>query len=64
MFTNKILGRIGEVWPRRRVTKDIVPPRYIDPIAGCKQWLKDDTKWILKDDKAYMKTNKKARRTK
>ena len=64
MFTNRILDRIGEAWPRCRVTKGIVPPRYINPIAGYKQWLEDDTKWILKDDKAYMKTSKKARRTK
>ena len=32
VFTNRILGRISEVWPRRRVTKDIVPPKYIYPM--------------------------------
>ena len=44
--------------------KDIVPPKYIYPIARYKQWLEDDMKWILKDEKAYMKTSKKIRRTK
>ena len=63
MFTNKILGRISEAWPHRRVTKDIVPPKYIYPTASYKQWLEDDMKWILKDEKAYMRTSKKARRT-
>ena len=29
VFTNRILGRICEAWPRRRVTKGIAPPRYI-----------------------------------
>ena len=63
LFTNRILGRISEAWPRRRVTKDIVPPKYIYPTTSYKQWLKDDMKWILKDDKAHMKTSKKIRRT-
>ena len=63
VFTNRILGRIYEAWPRRRVTKGIVPPRYIYPTAGYKQWLEDDMKWILKDEKAYMKTSKKAKGT-
>ena len=63
VFTNRILGRISEAWPRHRVIKGIIPPRYIYPTAGYKQWLEDDMKWILKDKKAYMKTSKKARRT-
>ena len=63
VFTNKILGWISEVWPRHRVTKDIVPPKYIYPTASYKQWLKDDMKWILRDEKAHMKTSKKIRRT-
>ena len=62
LFTNRILGRISEAWPRRRVTKDIVSPKYIYPTTSYKQWLKDDMKWILKDDKAHMKTSKKIRR--
>ena len=44
--------------------KDIVPPKYIYPTTRYKQWLEDDMKWILKDEKAYMKTSKKIRRTK
>ena len=36
VFTNRILGRISEAWPRRRVTKDIAPPKYIYPIASYK----------------------------
>ena len=63
VFTDRILGRISEAWPRRRVTKDIVPPKYIYPIARYKQWLEDNMKWILKDEKTYMKSSKKARRT-
>ena len=63
VFTNKILGRINEAWPRHRVTKDIVAPRYIYSIVRYKQWLEDDMKWILKDEKVYMKTSKKAKRT-
>ena len=63
VFTNKILGRISEVWPRRRVTKDIILPKYIYLTTGYKQWLEDDMKCILRDEKAYMKTSKKARRT-
>ena len=63
VFTNKILGWISEVWPRHRVTKDIVPPKYIYPTTGYKQWLEDDMKWILRNEKAYMKTSKKAKRT-
>ena len=43
--------------------KDIVPPKYIYPTARYKQWLEDDMKWILKDEKAYMKTSKKIRIT-
>ena len=63
VFTNRILGRLCEAWPRHRVIRGIAPPRYIYPIARYKQWLKDDMKWILRDEKAYMKTSKKARRT-
>ena len=44
------------------MTKDIVPPKYIYPIASYKQWLEDDMKWILRDEKPYMRTSKKARR--
>ena len=36
VFTNKILGRISEVWPRRRVTKDIVLHKYIYPTTSYK----------------------------
>ena len=64
VFTNRILGKINEAWPHRRVTKGIVPPRYIYPTTGYKQWLDDDMKWIMRDEKAYMKTSKKVRRTK
>ena len=63
VFTNRIFCRISEAWPRHRVTKGIVPPRYIYPTAGYKQWLEDNMKWILEDEKAYMKTSKEARRT-
>ena len=63
VFTNRILGRIIEAWPHRRVTKDIIPPKHIYPTASYKQWLKDDMKWISKDEKAHMKTSKKIRRT-
>ena len=63
VFTNRILGRISEAWSCRRVTKGIVPPRHIYPSIGYKQWLEDDMKWILRDEKAYMKTSKKARST-
>ena len=42
VFTNRILGRISEAWPRRRVTKGIVLPQYIYPTARYKQWLKED----------------------
>ena len=63
VFTNKILGRISEDWPHRKVTKDIDPPKYIYPTASYKQWLVDDMKWILKDEKAHMKTSKKIRTT-
>ena len=63
VFTNRILGRINEAWPRHRVTKGIVPPRYIYLTVGYKQWLEDDMKWILRDEKAYIKTSNKARRT-
>ena len=62
VFTNRILGRISEAWPHCRVTKGITPPRYIYPTARYKQWLEDDMKWIPRDEKAYMKTSKKARR--
>ena len=62
VFTNRILGRISEAWPRCRATKDIIPPKYIYPTTSYKQWLKDDMKWILKDEKAHMKTSKKIRR--
>ena len=62
VFTNRILGRISEAWPCCRVMKGFVPPQYIYPITGYKQWLEDDMKWILRDEKAYMKTSKKARR--
>ena len=56
------LLKISEAWPRRRVMKDIVPPKYIYPTLRYKQWLVDDMKWILKDEKAYIRTSKKARR--
>ena len=62
VFIDKILGKLHEAWPNRRVTKGIAPPRYIYPTARYKQWLEDDMKWILRDEKAYMKTSKKARR--
>ena len=62
VFINKILSRISEAWSCRRVMKGIVPPQYIYPTARYKQWLEDDMKWILRDEKAYMKTSKKARR--
>ena len=41
--------------------RDIVPPKYVYPIASYKQWLEDDIKWILKDEKAHIKTSKKIR---
>ena len=63
VFTNRILGRINEAWPCRRVMKDIGPPKYIYPTTSYKQWLEDDRKWILRDEKAYVRTSKKARRT-
>ena len=37
MFINRILGRITEGWPHRKVTKDIVPPKYFYPTVSCKQ---------------------------
>jgi len=61
--TNRILGRISEASPRHMVTKGIASPRYTYPTTGYKKWLEDDMKWILRDEKAYMKTRKKARRT-
>ena len=63
MFTNRIVGRISEAWLYCKVTKDFVPPKYLYPTASDKQWLEDDMKWIMRDEKAYMKTSKKARRT-
>ena len=63
VFTNRISGTISESWPHCRVMKDIIPPKYIYPTASYKQWLEDDMKWIQRDEKAYMKTSKKARRT-
>ena len=57
------LRRISEAWPRCRVMKDIVLPKYIYPTARYKQWLVDDMKWILRHEKAYMRTSKKAKRT-
>ena len=63
VFSNRILGRISEAWPHHKVTKDIVPPKYIYPTTSYKQWLNDDIKWILKNEKAHMKTSKKIRRT-
>ena len=62
VFANRILGRLYEAWPRRRVTRGIAPPQYIYPIMRYKQWWEDDMKWILRDEKAYMKTSTKARR--
>ena len=44
VFTNRILGRISEAWPRRRVTKCIVPSQYIYLTVGYRQWLYDDMK--------------------
>ena len=64
VFTNRMLGRLNEARPCRRVTRGIALPRYIYPTAWYKQWLEDDMKWILRDEKAYMKTSKKARRAK
>ena len=63
VFTNRILGRINEAWPHRKVMKDIIHPKYIYPTASYKQWLVDNMKWILKDEKAHMKTSKKIRKT-
>ena len=37
VFTNSILGKISKAWPRNRVTKSIVPPRYIYPTARYKK---------------------------
>jgi len=51
-FTNRILGRLRDAWPCRRVTKGIAPPQYIYPTVKYKQWLEDDMKWILRDEKA------------
>ena len=62
VFTNRILGRLSEAWPCYRVARDIAPSRYIYPIAKNKQWLEDDMKWILRDEKACMKTSKKERK--
>ena len=62
VFTNKILGRLCEGWPRRRVTRGIALPRYIYLTAGYKLWLEDDRKLIIRDEKSCMKTSKKARR--
>ena len=62
MFTNRILGRISEAWPHCKVTKGIVLPQYINPIVRYMQWLEDDMKWIMRDEKAYIKTRKKVRR--
>ena len=53
VFTNRILGRIHEAWPHCRVTKEIVPPKYIYLTARYKQWLEDDMKLILRNEKAY-----------
>ena len=63
VFTNRILVRISEAWPCRRVMKNIVPPKYIYPTASYKKQLKDEMKWILQDEKSHVKTSKKIRRT-
>ena len=58
--SHRILGRISEAWPRCRVTKVIPPPldgNMSTPLQSYKQWLKDDMKWILKHEKARMKTS-------
>ncbi|KAL0011558.1 hypothetical protein SO802_006666 [Lithocarpus litseifolius] len=64
VFTDRILGRLHEAWPRCRVTRGIAPPRYIYPTARYKKWLEDDMKWILRDEKAYTKTSKKESKVK
>ena len=63
VFTNRILGRISEAWLCCRVMKDIVSPKYIYPTTRYKQWLEDGMKWILRGEKAYMKTSNKERKT-
>ena len=62
VFTNRILGRLSEAWPCYRVARGIAPSRYIYPTVKYKQWLEDDMKWILRDEKACMKTSKKERK--
>ncbi|KAK9998019.1 hypothetical protein SO802_017622 [Lithocarpus litseifolius] len=37
VFTNRILGRLCEAWPCRRVTRGIAPPRYIYLTTRYKQ---------------------------
>ena len=51
-FTDRILGRIHESWPRQRLTKGICFPQFLHPTSGYKKWLEVDMKWVLIDEKA------------
>ena len=60
-FTDRILGRIHESWPRQRLTKGICFPQFLHPTSGYKKWLEVDMKWVLIDEKAYKRSNKRKR---
>ena len=60
-FTNRVLGRICESWPQRRVTKAIYFPQFLHPTLGFKKWLEADMKWVPIDEKAYKRSNNKKR---
>ena len=58
-FTKRILGRIHENWLWRMVTKGIRFPQFLHPTLGYKKWLEANMKWVLIDEKAYKKSNKR-----
>ena len=60
-FSYRILGRICESWPRQRVTKASVFLNSFIQLWGCKKWLEADMKWVLIDEKAYKRSNKRKR---
>ena len=61
VFTNRILGTIRESWPQQRVTKGICFPQFHHSTSGYKKWLEADMKWVLVDEKAYKRSNKRKR---
>ena len=60
-FTERILGRIHETWPRRVMNRDIRFSQFLHPTLGYKDWLSTDMRKVHKKENDNKKSNQRKR---